>query len=108
MIICTRCGTENLDDAPFCIHCNRKLQSLRRAGVEAGPTRRSQRLRPMQPSAGGTEFRTLLARCAEVWTVAALVAGLSFWGLPAEPGQTSWWIGVGALALGAAWLRWRG
>ncbi|EPR36113.1 Zinc-ribbon domain containing protein [Alkalidesulfovibrio alkalitolerans DSM 16529] len=34
MIVCTRCGSENPDDARFCAACRHKLQSVRREPSE--------------------------------------------------------------------------
>lgn len=101
MIMCTRCGTENDDAAISCRRCGRKLQSLRRRSTADRPV--AEPLQPLNKTSGGQKYHALLRRCLEVWTVAALVVGVAFWGLPAGVGKPAWWAAVAALVLGGLW-----
>ncbi|MGE4554066.1 MAG: hypothetical protein AB7D57_13220 [Desulfovibrionaceae bacterium] len=104
MILCTRCGASNPDDAWTCARCGRKLQSLRRPdeGGEDGEgsaegAGRAGRAFPEPWSGPDPAWRKVFWQCLEVCALGAALLAAVGWGLFTR----TWWP-AGAVSLLAA------
>ena len=102
MIICTKCGSPNPDDARLCAGCGNKLQSGRQAREEReGGLRPSDidglRLRP------NTLRRGAVAKCFEAWGYALAAVAVSVYAVVTADLRPAW-VGLPVIAL-VAFLR---